>query len=86
MSKKASLSDVPAPGFTGVARSMVCFHNQGHNNFKVVTLTIENGIVVKQELSDPYCQVEALHKFEYANEMSVYSLNNKWEDGKALFK
>ncbi len=38
--------------FTGVARSMICFkHMNVYNNFKIVTLYIVDGVVMKKWMS-----------------------------------
>lgn len=77
---------VPDPEFTGVARSVVCFHNQGHNNFRILTLYIEKGKVVKMDVSDPYAQWEAIQQLERWNSSSLFHLNLNWKDGGAWSK
>ncbi len=72
--------------FTGVARSVVCFNNNGFKNFKIITLYIENGVVQKTEQSDPYAHFELNAKLEVQNQLAVWNLNDKWENGKTLLK
>lgn len=73
--------------FSGIARSVVCYNTNGQfRNFKIVTLTIEDGIVVKEERSDPYANWETISRLELVNGNSVLNLNNAWEDGKTLSK
>lgn len=86
MAKKVVVEIAPEPGFTGVARSVIGFDNQGFRNFKILTLHIENGVVVKTDHSDPYAAFEAMAKMELANDIAVISLNDHWENGKALNK
>lgn len=75
-----------SPRFTGVARSVQCFEHQGHRNFKIVTLTIENDQVIRTELSDPYGTFEIATKLELANNNAIINLNMKWKDQLALTK
>ena|SRR5579859_7690216 len=73
--------------FTGVAYSVICVdHMKQFRNFKIVALTIEDGIVVKQELSDNYANWETISRLEIITQSSVLNLNDHWEDGKALQK
>ena len=74
------------PAITCVARTVAAYDNQGFRNFKILTLHIENGMVVKIEYSDPYASFEAISRMELTNELSVIHLNNNWEDGKTLSK
>lgn len=78
--------DEPSPGFTGVARSMQAFENQGWRNFRIVTLFIQNDQVVRIEYSDPYCNWEAIARLEIDNQISALNLNSDWEDGKTFKK
>lgn len=71
---------------TCVARSFECFDNQGFRNFRVVTLYIEDGVIVKVEKSDPWAQFEAIAKQEVMIEMAMLNLNNNWAPGKCLSK
>jgi hypothetical protein len=76
-----------APGdFSGVARTVECFNNQGHNNFRILTLYIEKGKIVKIDVSDPYANWEAGQKLDHWNNLSLINLNNNWKHGKALCK
>jgi hypothetical protein len=86
-SKPLKSSDATEPqGFTGLARSVQAYDNQGFRNFRIVTLHIQNGKVIKQEYSDPYASFEAISRMEIQNEMSIHHLNNTWADGKSLTK
>jgi hypothetical protein len=89
MSAKQELKEKPKhtiSRFTGVARSVECFENQGFKNFKILTLHIEEGEVKKIVRSDPFASFEAMIKMEMMNEISVLNLNNQWKDGLALLK
>lgn len=73
--------------FTGAARSLQCFMNNGQFlNFRILTLHIENGSVKRIDYSDPYASFEALTKMELANELSLMRLNDQWEDKKCMAK
>jgi hypothetical protein len=76
-----------APNFTGIARTMQCYlNNNTFNNFKILTLHIENGTVKSIDYSDPYANFEALVKMELANELSLMNLNNNWKNGNTFVK
>lgn len=75
----------PFSNFTGMCRTVQCFDNNGWNNFRVVTLLIENGIVVKEFKSDPYQMFEAAEKLDLFNDYACLRLNASWKDGKAWF-
>jgi F420-dependent methylenetetrahydromethanopterin dehydrogenase len=72
--------------FTGVARSVECFNNQGFSNFRIITLHIKNGKVERKEFSDPYASFEAISRLELVNELAMLNLNNNWASGKTLSK
>ena len=72
--------------FTGIARSVECFNNQGFKNFRIITLHIHQGRVTRQEYSDPYASFEAISRMEITNEIAVHCLNNTWSPGKTLYK
>ncbi len=72
--------------FTGVARTVVCHMQQGHNNFKIVTLHIEDGIVIKKEVSDPYASFEAISRLEVQCHEATLNLNSGYENGIAWRK
>jgi hypothetical protein len=73
--------------FTGIARSVVCYSNNGvFRNFKIVTLTLEDGMVVDVKHSDPYATFEVISRMEIANEIAIHHLNNNWKDGRTLSK
>lgn len=74
------------PPFTGIARTAQCYENNGHRNFRIVTLHIEDDIVVKTVYSDPYAQWEAISRMDLWNANSMLSLNDSWVDKKALQK
>lgn len=70
--------------FNGIARSIVChLHNGAYHNYRIATLTIENGLVVKQHLSDPYASFETTEKLEYSNEITQIRMMHNWADGHA---
>lgn len=71
--------------FSGVARSVVCYNHNGWNNFRIVTLTLEDGKVVRAHYSDPLASFEAIQKLELANDYSQLRLNAFWEKDKAWF-
>lgn len=74
------------PEFTGIARSVVCYKNQGYNNFRVHTLHLEKGKIVKMDVSDPWANFEAAAILENVSHISMIHLNNTFEDGKAFDK
>jgi hypothetical protein len=73
-------------GFTGIARTLQCYDNQGFRNFKILTLHILDGLVINIEYSDPYANFEAISRMELANEIAIHHLNNNWAPGKTLSK
>lgn len=75
----------PCP-ITCIARTAMCFHNQGHNNFKIVTLKIEDGKVVDAIFSDAYAQFDAIDRLESAARIGLWNLNVNWHDGEYLKK
>lgn len=74
------------PDFTGVARSVQAFDNQGFRNFKILIIHIEHGMVNKIDYSDPYANFEAISRMELSNEIAVHNLNDNWVNGKTLSK
>lgn len=81
------LQVMPSSKFTGMARSVICYNTHGmFRNFKIVTLQIKDGVVVSEELSDPYASFEAIVKLELANVQSVNHLNQNWKEGETLSK
>lgn len=72
--------------FTGIARSVEAFDNQGFRNFRVLTLHLQDGLVIRIDRSDPYASFEAISKLELWNELAIHHLNNNWENGKTLSK
>lgn len=73
--------------FTGVARSIECYLNNGQfQNFRIVTLHIKHGTVKRIEYSDPYAQWEAADRLDLANHVAVINLNNNWKNGDTLSK
>lgn len=72
--------------FTGVARTVEAYDNQGFRNFKILTLHILKGMVVKIDYSDPYANFETIARMELANEQSILHLNNNWKSGRTLEK
>jgi hypothetical protein len=84
--QKSSLDEERNEGFTGIARSVQAYDNQGFRNFRIVTLHLVNGSVVKTEYSDPYASFEAISRMEMANEVAIHHLNNTWNNGGTLSK
>jgi hypothetical protein len=86
--KDKANNKVPEVGqdFSGIARSVECYNNNGFRNFRIITLHIVNGKVMRQEYSDPYASFEAISRMELTNEMAIHSLNNTWQSGKTMFK
>lgn len=76
---------VPASSFTGVVRTMLCVTNNGWPNFRILTLTLENGVVVKEARSDPYASFEAMQKLEFANDICQIRLNSNWREGRGWY-
>ena len=72
--------------FTGIARSVECVIQQGYNNFYLVTLHIEDGLVKKKEVSDPYVSFEAIARLEVQCHEATLSLNHNYKNGKAWTK
>lgn len=72
--------------FTGLARSVEAFDNQGFRNFRIVTLHIVHGMVEKAEYSDPYANFETISRMELWNEMGILNLNNNWKPGATMVK
>lgn len=74
------------PEFTGIARTVECYMNQGYNNFRVLTLHIEKGKVMKMDVSDPWANFETAAILENVSHISMIHLNNSWKDGKSFDK
>ncbi len=72
-------------GFTGVARTIVCYKHNGWTNYRIATITIEDGKVAKVNYSDPYANFEVIQKLELANDYANMRLNANWQDGRAWF-
>jgi hypothetical protein len=73
--------------FTGIARSVQCFMNNGKfRDFRIVTLTIQDGMVIDVKYSDPYASWETIAKLEVISLNSVNHLNTVWKDGRTLSK
>lgn len=73
------------PPVTCQAYTVKCFMNNGvFRNFKISKLTIVDGVVTKEELSDPYASFETQAKIEIEMDRAIIHLNNRWQDGKAL--
>lgn len=86
LSDKMKNHTLEHPNFTGIARSVVCYKNQGYSNFRIHTLYIENGEVVKMDISDPWANFETAAILENVSHISMIHLNNTFEDGKAFDK
>ncbi len=74
------------PEFTGLARTMRCYRNNGHPDFQVLTLHIVKGKVMTIEVSDAYKSFEASDRMDLWNDISALNLNSKWEEGKTFSK
>lgn len=70
--------------FTGIARSVVCYYNQGNNNYKISTLHIDKGIIKEIKLSDPYRSFELESQLETATKNSLFHIYGNWEDKKVM--
>src|SRR4051812_41159189 len=86
VNKTVTMTPIVFPKFTGLARSVEAFDNQGFRNFRIVTLHLEEGVVRKVEYSDPYASFETISRMELWNELSILNLNNNWKAGKTLVK
>lgn len=74
----------PVP-FSGVARSVQCFkHNGWCKDFRIVTMTIKDGIVTEVQYSDPYASWDCISRMELAMELGIINLNVNWEEGATL--
>lgn len=74
----------PAEKITCMARTVECFENQGFRNMRVVTLFIEDGVVVRVKRSDAWQAFELIAKLDVANHMDVLYLNGQWVDKKTM--
>lgn len=83
-SKEAMADFEPSEKITCTARTVMCFLNQGHNNFKILTIKIVEGIVKAVEYSDPYASFETLTRIELAENKAIINLNSNWVDKKCL--
>lgn len=72
--------------FSGTARSIQCFWNNGFPNFRIVTLTLEKGKVASTHYSDAYASFELGAKLNLANDIAGISLSLHWEELKAMSK
>ena len=73
--------------FTGVSRSLVCDLQHGTwNNFRILTIKIENGVVKEVIQSDPYCQMEAQQRIERDMIAATDNLRAHYEHGRAWAK
>lgn len=76
----------PIP-FTGVARSLECHkHMERFPNFRIVTLEIVDGLVVKKSYSDPYARFDAEARLEIQMVEAGLNLSNHYQDGRAWLK
>lgn len=73
--------------FTGIARSIETFYNNNKfTDFRIVTLHIVKGKIIKTEYSDPYGAFEVGIRLDLANDRSFIHLNNNWSIGRAFSK
>ena len=77
--------EVKPVSFTGSALSVICHStNNQFRNFKILKLTIKDGIVTHMEESDPYASFETIAKAEVQLHRAILDLNDSWEDGKSI--
>lgn len=69
--------------FSGIARSVECYLQQGHNNFRIVTLTIKDGVVTDKKVSDPFASFEAIARLEVKCHEATLALNMGYKNGMA---
>lgn len=74
------------PDITCLARTIECFDNQGFREFRIVTLHIEHGMVVKVERTDSWANFETISRMELFTEVGMMNLNNHWKPGVFLSK
>jgi hypothetical protein len=77
----------PGTDFTGIARSIQAYLTNGEfKNYKILTLHIQKGKVIKCEYSDPFASFEAKARLEMATDISLMHLADNWVEGKTLEK
>ncbi len=69
--------------WSGYARSVECSLQHGtYNNFRIIRLKIEDGVVVERVESEQYCSIEAIAKLEGEVNSATLGLNFNYKDGK----
>lgn len=76
--KGPAIEDDILVDFTGEVYTLVRRPHNGFANYAIATLTIKNGRVVGQTLSDPYAGFEATARLELANERLLSSLRKNY--------
>lgn len=66
------------------AFSVQCEFNQGHNNFRILTLTIVDGVVTDIQKSDCYASFEFIDQLNVLTDKACNLLNMRWKDGSCL--
>ena len=72
--------------FSGLSLSLECFDNQGHRNFRIITLLIENGEVIDTHYSDAFANFESDLKLASLASDLTLRLNNAWNEGRTWFE
>jgi hypothetical protein len=67
--------------FTGLVHTLVYRPHEGFADYAIATLTIENGVVKKVELSDPYAAFEARAKLDMKNAYHLEDLRQHYPAG-----
>ena len=75
---------IPSEKISCMARTVECYENNGFRNMRVVTLFIEDGVIVRTKRSDPWQAFELIAKLDVANHMDVLYLNGQWVDKKTI--
>lgn len=70
--------------FTGKARSFECYVHEGFKNYRIVTLDIQDGLVIEKTYSDPYASFEANARLELFNTNDFVKLMTKYRAGKNM--
>lgn len=76
---------LPVSAFSGMTRTIQCYDHNGWRNYRIVTLILEKGVVVKEYFSDPFMNAEAIQKLDLFNDYAQHRLMMAWEHDKAWF-
>lgn len=80
-SKAQPIAEESMTDFTGIARTLICEMNNGFSNYRILTLHILNGKIVRVVKSDCFASFEVGPKLDIANHSSMASLVNRWSPG-----